>query len=831
MRANIARPLLAVRHKSFVFVIAIIFIASILRLSSLAEIPPGLYRDEAFNGLDALDVFRTGTLPIFFTANEGREPLFIYLQTIAVWLWGTRAWTLRLVAALVGIATIPLIYRLARTLFRDSRHADWIGVVAAGFLAVLYWHVHLSRIGFRAILLPALSSAAILFFWRGWHDGKRRDWLFSGLAVSAAFYTYTAARLLPLVFLGFVLSQFLFARHANRQSNRSVISGLLILSSVAMVTALPLLAYFAQDPATFGLHAGSISIFKLDASLQDNVNAFAGSCIAVIRMFIDRGDLWQKENLPGRPALDLLGVLGFWTGLLLLARRLREPANALVLIWLGTMLLPTLLSDNPPNFVRAIGAIPPLALVVAEGWRQIWQWLKLRWEILVIGIVAVSGAITARDYFIDWAARADVYQEFDAGIVTAAFRARELVKTNDVAIPLRYYGQPAPQFLLGSQFNPTTWLDIAMEAKPLAFVTPGNGGEDAIVVLHARGDRSLGIAAIPRLLDQSTLDAIQRRLAGADSAIVNRQGTRVGGTAMFAPGEINWQTLTPDNSLAISFANQIQLVGYDLQPAFAAPGKQVRLTLYWRASADVRRRYSVSLALQDTEQTAWASLDREPWFGDFSTDVWRAGESVLDVYQMTIPVEAHTGKYHFGVALRRDRQLDLVPATIDRVGGASDRIAIGAITVNAQGAQAKPPANPIHAAFGKPVQIDLLGYDFDTKTLLADSQIQVRLVWRAVSQLDADYTVFVHLLDAQGNIIAQHDSQPQGNYAPTSLWFVGEGVEDIHPLQLPSQLPLGNYSLAIGMYNWKTGERLSVIDTHGERQVDDQILISQINLK
>ena len=59
----------------------VIAMATALRFWALGTIPPGLYHDEAFNGLDALGVLE-GERPVFFEANNGREPLFIYLVAL-----------------------------------------------------------------------------------------------------------------------------------------------------------------------------------------------------------------------------------------------------------------------------------------------------------------------------------------------------------------------------------------------------------------------------------------------------------------------------------------------------------------------------------------------------------------------------------------------------------------------------------------------------------------------------------------------------------------------------------------------------------------------------
>ena len=87
------------------------------------------------------------------------------------------------------------------------------------------------------------------------------------------------------------------------------------------------------------------------------------------------------------------------------------------------------------------------------------------------------------------------------------------------------------------------------------------------------------------------------------------------------------------------------------------------------------------------------------------------------------------------------------------------------------------------------------------------------------------YVVFVHLIDAQDRIWAQHDGAPAAGEAPTSSWVPGQVVSDSHALDLPIDLPAGSYRLAVGMYNPATGERLELYDTAGARQPDDRLLL------
>ncbi len=89
-------------------------------------------------------------------------------------------------------------------------------------------------------------------------------------------------------------------------------------------------------------------------------------------------------------------------------------------------------------------------------------------------------------------------------------------------------------------------------------------------------------------------------------------------------------------------------------------------------------------------------------------------------------------------------------------------------------------------------------------------KLEVRLLWQALKPFDRDYSVFAHLLDAQGKKWAQRDQPPLNGEKPTSSWSPGELVEDTYVMPLSADLPEGPFFLATGIYRWDTGERLRV---------------------
>lgn len=112
-------------------------------------------------------------------------------------------------------------------------------------------------------------------------------------------------------------------------------------------------------------------------------------------------------------------------------------------------------------------------------------------------------------------------------------------------------------------------------------------------------------------------------------------------------------------------------------------------------------------------------------------------------------------------------------------------------------------AVPVSAVFNN--EIELVGYKLQTK-----DGIDLTLYWRSLQEVAQDYTVFVHLTDAQGQLLSGEDSPPVQGQAPTSRWQINQVIEDRHHLQMSENFPPGKYDLSVGLYNSTTGERLLV---------------------
>jgi hypothetical protein len=97
-------------------------------------------------------------------------------------------------------------------------------------------------------------------------------------------------------------------------------------------------------------------------------------------------------------------------------------------------------------------------------------------------------------------------------------------------------------------------------------------------------------------------------------------------------------------------------------------------------------------------------------------------------------------------------------------------------------------------------EIALNSYRLSPAAVKPGAALCVELNWEALKQPAADYTVYIHVIDLQGNLIAQNDMQPRSGFAPTTQWKPEEKISDRHGLILPANLPAGKYNVRIGLY-------------------------------
>ncbi len=119
---------------------------------------------------------------------------------------------------------------------------------------------------------------------------------------------------------------------------------------------------------------------------------------------------------------------------------------------------------------------------------------------------------------------------------------------------------------------------------------------------------------------------------------------------------------------------------------------------------------------------------------------------------------------------------------------------------------ASPDVNLDLAFTGEP--FSLRGFSLQPDPVQAGEEIELTLFWEADGPAQRPYTVFTHLTNETGDLVAQQDNWPVNGQWPPTCWQAGEWIVDPYIILLPDDLPEGSYNLDVGLYDSKTGARI-----------------------
>ncbi|MEJ5310451.1 MAG: glycosyltransferase family 39 protein [Anaerolineae bacterium] len=279
--------------------------------------------------------------------------------------------------------------------------------------------------------------------------------------------------------------------------------------------------------------------------------------------------------------------------------------------------------------------------------------------------------------------------------------------------------------------------------------------------------------------------------------------------AFFAPPRVlasphSVAVARPAHPLEAVFADTIHLRGYDL--TVDERGQHLQMTLYWQADAPPVEDYLLALQLVSTipgDTTQRWTYDSWPGRGNYPTRAWQPGALIVDRYRFDLP-PAHlvTRAWDLHLALYQEESGARLPVMLDGVPVGTH------LTLTRLRLPGVAPDCPAEAQvsgvlrLGDTVQL--------THAVVAPEgeHTLVTLCWEAERTLPVDYTVFVHLLDADGALKTTGDGPPAAGAFPTSFWQPGDRIVDSHLLPQPA---LPGDSIVVGLYNPLDGVRLSAL--------------------
>ncbi|MGI8914919.1 MAG: hypothetical protein ACR2JY_14240, partial [Chloroflexota bacterium] len=184
---------------------------------------------------------------------------------------------------------------------------------------------------------------------------------------------------------------------------------------------------------------------------------------------------------------------------------------------------------------------------------------------------------------------------------------------------------------------------------------------------------------------------------------------------------------------------------------------------------------------------------------------WRAGETEVQLFDLTVPGGTPPGP------------ADLVVAVYNDIAPVQARATIGTVVVVGRPhVYSAQPATPAAVTFADGVQ--LVGYDLRADgNLLRQGPITTRttldvtLYWKAPGPLASPLKVTLQLLSANNHLLAQADTEPGNGAAPATGWLPGEIITSEHHVVLSNVQP-GVDHLIVALYNPETAQRILTSD-------------------
>ncbi|GAB4517151.1 MAG: hypothetical protein Kow0047_28910 [Anaerolineae bacterium] len=281
-----------------------------------------------------------------------------------------------------------------------------------------------------------------------------------------------------------------------------------------------------------------------------------------------------------------------------------------------------------------------------------------------------------------------------------------------------------------------------------------------------------------------------------------------------------------DVRIAGRFGDRIQFLGYEVEPRERAVP---HVSVYFQALEPIDEDLELMFYLiEEPGRLVAATMDAQPTLVWYPTGQWSPGR-IVKVRANTLPWELRPGvDYAIAMGWSRsddpwdvssrlpyvDQGTDAAPrrfqgdtliylASFDSSGRAWIERRDRALPGDAQG---------VDALIGDDARLSgfALRVPEGRSSVRPGDFVLLRLYWEALRPLDADYSVFVHVLDSAGRLAAQGDGSPLGGSWPTSRWQLGDRVWDYYVVALPPELPEGDYTFLVGLYDPTTGTRLPV---------------------
>lgn len=408
---------------------SILLLGLFLRLFLLGEVPVSMHRDEAYLGYNGYSILKTGRdvsgnfLPVhlesFFFSPAG----YSYLSIPSFLVFGLNEFSVRFVSALLGSLTIILVFLISLSLFRGNKSKYIIALTSALMLAIMPWHVNLSRVGVESTSVVFFISLGAYLYLRYLEGKSRLLFILSFISFGINFFIYQAPRAFLPLFLPLMAFSLTEIRSVIKNKLQIILYLLFIVLPVVLIILSPSLSWRIQTLSIF--HHPETKLVIQEQLTNDGVlevprlisrtmhNKLTGYSLLFLDNYFSHlsyGFLFSDEGFPDRFRIPNAGLLYiFQLPLLLISfvflyNKYRK-ISYFLFGWVGIAMLGSALTyDDIPNLQRTLIAAPAFAILSGYGVSVLMDNFKNKkhfwlFVLICIGIILFSLSYFLAQYF------------------------------------------------------------------------------------------------------------------------------------------------------------------------------------------------------------------------------------------------------------------------------------------------------------------------------------------------------------------------------------------------------------------------------------------------
>jgi hypothetical protein len=345
----------------------LLFVAAFFRLFRIESVPGGIWIDESFTGVNALEIIDGKYAPLWGVTplNKFRPEwvktsnVYLYYVVFVLKEFGSTHLGLKMVSVIPGIAAVVADYFLFKTIAPLP-----VAFLSALLIAVSHWSVTTSRWGWDEVLMCFLQATAYYFLIKGLNSNRRRYLILSGLTLGLCLYTYIASSIV----VGIPLVYFIIKIMLEPRDLRAHLQKFLTVFLPCALVFLPLGLHYLSQPGDFSVRLREVSILEAFRK-TDDYSPLWESTKKYLLMFNYKGSADPRHNLANEPQLDFVTSIFFVLGLAFYLRVWKRSYNLLLLVWFFLGISGGLLTDptDAPNAYRTAMINPVVCLFAASS--------------------------------------------------------------------------------------------------------------------------------------------------------------------------------------------------------------------------------------------------------------------------------------------------------------------------------------------------------------------------------------------------------------------------------------------------------------------------------